>query len=178
MLQKMKRNYTRESYLRGINELRRAVPNIAISTDIIVGFPGETEEDFQATLSLVKEVGFDSAYCFKYSPRPGTASAEWEDTVSDEEKERRVNELLALTDNQGAKNAQALIGSTHDVLIEQDKGEGLVRGKTGGAWRVRLTDPSLKLGDMVRVKITGTHSRELHGTLCHCERSEAICLCK
>lgn len=164
-LQKMKRNYTREGYLRGVGMLRQSIPDITITTDIIVGFPGETEPDFQDTLSLVKDVGFDSAYCFKYSPRPGTASAEVPETISEDEKERRVNELLALTDNQGAEKAKSLIGSVQEVLIEQDKGEGLVRGKTSGAWRVRIQDASLKMGDTVQVKITGTHSRELHGTV-------------
>lgn len=165
MLKKMKRNYTREIYMRGIDRLRKAIPEVAISTDIIVGFPGETDQDFKETLSLVKEANFDSAYCFKYSPRPGTASAEWEDDVSPELKESRVNELLLLTDGQGTQKASALIGSVQEILIEVDKGNNVFRGKTRGAWRARLTSDQVKVGDTVKARITGTHSRELHAEL-------------
>ena len=165
MLKKMKRNYTRASYLQGINLLRDAIPTIALSTDLIVGFPGETDDDFQATLSLVEEAGFDSAYCFKYSPRPGTASAEWEDDVPEEVKEQRVNQLLELVDSKGTHKVKSLIGTTQEVLIENDKGEGLFRGKTRTAWRVRIKNDSLKVGQLVPALITGTHSRELHGEL-------------
>jgi tRNA-2-methylthio-N6-dimethylallyladenosine synthase len=162
VLKRMKRNYTRESYMTGIKKLREAIPNIVITTDIIVGFPGETEEDFQETLTLVKEANFDSAYCFKYSPRPGTASAEWGDDVSDSIKESRVNLLLEGTEAQGRAKAQQLIGTHQEVLIEEDKGNGWVRGKTRGAWRVRLKDSGLRPGDTVTARITETHSRELH----------------
>ncbi len=165
MLRKMKRNYTREIYMKGIAALRRAIPNIAISTDIIVGFPGEKDSDYQQTLSLVKEANFDSAYCFKYSPRPGTLSAEWNDDVPEPVKEERVNELLALTDAQGTAKAAALIGTEQEVLLEQEKGNAVMRGKTRGAWRVRVKSDSLKLGETINVKITGTHSRELHAEL-------------
>ncbi len=165
MLKKMKRNYTRASYMDGIKRLREAIPTIAISTDLIVGFPGESDDDFKATLSLVEEAGFDSAYCFKYSPRPGTASAEWEDDVPEEIKEQRVNQLLELVDGKGTQKVKSLIGTTQEVLIEDDKGEGLFRGKTRTAWRVRIKNESLKIGQMVPALITGTHSRELHGEL-------------
>jgi tRNA-2-methylthio-N6-dimethylallyladenosine synthase len=165
MLRKMKRNYTRESYLAGIRALREAIPSIAITTDIIVGFPGEKDVDFEQTLSLVKEAQFDSAYCFKYSPRPGTASAEWEDDIPDTIKESRVNQLLSLTDNQGTEKAKAFIGTSQEILLEEDKGDGLLRGKTRGAWRVRISDPSLRVGQLIQGRITNTHSRELHAEL-------------
>lgn len=165
ILHRMKRNYTKESYLTNVHRLKQAIPNIALTTDLIVGFPGETLEDFEATLKLVEEANFDSAYCFQYSPRPGTASAEWADDVLPEEKERRVNRLLELVDAKGAEKVKSLVGTMQDVLIEDDKGDDLFRGKTRTAWRVRLRHPSLKVGDLVQVKITGTHSRELHGEL-------------
>lgn len=170
MLKKMKRNYTRAVYVRGLAKLRQAIPNIAISTDIIVGFPGETENDYNETLSLVEEAGFDSAYCFKYSPRPGTASAAWVDDVPEPLKEERVNRLLEITEAQGQKKAAALIGSTQEILIEDDKGEGVFRGKTRGAWRARLrqtaaTPGTLRLGTLIKARITDTHSRELHAEL-------------
>ncbi|MFN0117000.1 MAG: tRNA (N6-isopentenyl adenosine(37)-C2)-methylthiotransferase MiaB [Elusimicrobiota bacterium] len=163
-LKKMKRNYTRSSYMKGVLALRKAIPNIVISSDIIVGFPGETIADFEETLSVVKEAGFDSAYCFKYSPRPGTESADkFPDDVPNEEKERRVNLLLELTDSQGQANAKKLIGSVQEVLIEEDKGDGVFRGKTRGAWRMRIKNPTLKPGDIVQAKVIDTYSRELHG---------------
>jgi tRNA-2-methylthio-N6-dimethylallyladenosine synthase len=165
LLKKMKRNYTRESYLKNVEALRRAIPDISITTDIIVGFPGETEQDFADTLSLVKEARFDSAYCFKYSPRKGTESAAWDDDIPDAVKEARVNTLLELTDAQGTAKAASMVGSIQEVLIEQDKGGGLVRGKTRGGWRVRLQDTSLQIGRTVEARITATHSRELHGEL-------------
>jgi tRNA-2-methylthio-N6-dimethylallyladenosine synthase len=165
LLSRMKRNYTRESYLDGIKRLRAAIPNISITTDIIVGFPGETEEDFTATKELVLEAGFDSAYCFKYSPRPGTVSFEMPDDVPELVKEARVNELLLLTDNQGREQAEKLIGSVQEILLEDDKGDGLFRGKTRSSWRARLQSPSLKLGQLVKARITSTHSRELHAEL-------------
>jgi tRNA-2-methylthio-N6-dimethylallyladenosine synthase len=163
LLQRMRRNYTREMYLDGVRKLRKAIPSISITTDIIVGFPTETEDDYQATLSLVEEADFDSAYCFQYSPRPGTAAAAMPDDVPDTIKEERVNRLLALTDGNGTRKAQSFIGSEQTVLIEDDKGDGVFRGKTRNAWRMRIKNPNLKIGDLVRVRVSSTHSRELHG---------------
>lgn len=165
VLKRMKRNYSRESYMEGIRRLREKIPGIAISTDLIVGFPGETAADFEATLSLVEEADFDSAYCFKYSPRPGTVSAAWDDDVPDEKKEARVNRLLEIVDGKGAEKVKKLVGTVQEVLVEDDKGGGMVRGKTRTAWRVRIKNSSLKPGDLVQARITGTHSRELHGEL-------------
>jgi tRNA-2-methylthio-N6-dimethylallyladenosine synthase len=159
----MRRNYTREMYLDGVKRLRAAIPSISITTDIIVGFPTETEDDYNATLSLVNEADFDSAYCFQYSPRPGTASAALPDDVPAAVKEARVNKLLALTDGNGTRKAQAFIGSEQMVLIEDDKGGGVFRGKTRNAWRMRIKNENLKVGDIVRVRVSSTHSRELHG---------------
>lgn len=163
MLKAMKRNYTREGYLAGVEKLRKKIPNIAITTDIIVGFPGETQEDFELTKSLVEAAQFDSAYCFKYSPRPGTVSYELSDDVDQDIKEARVNELLSLTDLQGIEKVKKLVGTVQEVLVEEDKGNGLFRGKTRGAWKVRFQGDGLKLGDIVKLKMASHHSRELHG---------------
>jgi tRNA-2-methylthio-N6-dimethylallyladenosine synthase len=170
ILKRMKRNYTRESYLSGLRALREAIPSVAITTDIIVGFPGETKEDYLETLSLIQEADFDSAYCFKYSPRPGTESAQWEDDVPQETKEERINHLLDLTEAQGRLKARNLIGTTQEVLIEEDKGNNLFRGKTRGAWRIRIENPTLQPGQTVWAKVTNTHSRELHGELLEAPR--------
>lgn len=165
LLGAMKRNYTRDGYLRGIENIRKAIPHISITTDIIVGFPGESQKDFEDTLSLIDEARFDSAYCFKYSPRPGTVSAQMEDDVSLEEKEKRLNILLEKTERLGAEKAKALVGTAQEALIEDDKGEGIFRGKTRQSWRVRIKNPALKLGQLVKIRITNHHSRELHADL-------------
>jgi len=165
MLKKMRRNYTRASYLEGLKRLRAAVPGIAITTDLIAGFPGETDADHQATLSLIKEAGFASAYCFKYSPRPGTPAAAMIDDVPQAVKEARVNELLELSDNQGRDHAAALIGTEQEVLVEENKGELGWRGKTRGAWQIRLPAEGVTLGQTVRARVTSAYSRELRGEL-------------
>lgn len=165
MLKRMRRTYTRELYLAGVEKLRRAIPDISITTDIIAGFPGETQEDHDATLDLIRQADFDSAYCFKYSPRPGTVSAEYLDDIPTEVKEARVNELLALTDAQGTRKANGLIGTVQEVLLEEDKGNGILRGKTRQGSRLRLSGEGLFVGQMVQARVTATHSRELHGEL-------------
>ncbi len=163
ILKAMKRSYTRDSFLASLRRLRELIPSIVISTDLIAGYPGETEDDFRETMSLIEEADFDSAYCFGYSPRPGTASAQEADDVPTHVKQDRLNALLDLTNKKGTEKARALLHSVQEVLIEDDKGEGLFRGKTRGAWRARIKNQHLKCGQIVKVKITGTHSRELHG---------------
>ena len=165
LLRKMRRNYTRASYLDGLKRLREAIPGIAVTTDLIAGFPGETDADHAATLSLIREANFDSAYCFKYSPRPGTPAAAMIDDVPQAVKEKRVNELLELSDAQGRDHAAALIGSEQEVLVEEDKGELGWRGKTRGAWQIRLPAEGVRLGQTVRAKVTSAYSRELRGEL-------------
>jgi tRNA-2-methylthio-N6-dimethylallyladenosine synthase len=163
MLSAMKRNYTRESYLNAVSLLREKIPGISITTDFIVGFPGETEADYELTKTLAVEAQFDAAYCFKYSPRPGTPAHAMKDDVPTEIKESRVTNLLDTLERQGIARVKSFVGTTQEVLIEDNKGGGLFRGKTRHGYRVRLTDATLKLGDLVQVKVTGHHSRELHG---------------
>jgi len=166
VLKKMRRNYTRKSYLEGVRDLRKAIPGISITTDLIVGFPGETEKDFKETLSLVNEVGFDSAYCFKYSPRPGTKSAtDYPDDVSKEVKEDRLARLLEMSELLGKNRAQEMVGTTQEVLVEEDKGDGVVRGSTRNAWKIKIRSAHLKPGHVIHAKVTDHHSRELHGNL-------------
>jgi len=163
VLKRMKRTYTRQSYLQGISELKKRIPKIALTTDVIVGFPGETEGDFAETLTLMEEVGFDNAYCFKYSPRPGTLSGSWEDDILTEVKEERLGRLLNVVESFGQIKAKAFIGSEQEVLIEEELSPGVFRGKTRGAWKVRFHEANLTPGDIITAHITGTHSRELHG---------------
>ena len=118
MLKAMARNYTREQYFTLVEKMRRAMPGMALSTDIIVGFPGETEEDFAETLDLLDEVQYDSLFSFKYSPRPNTSALELSDHVPEEEKQRR---LVIVQEKQRAiqirRNAE-LIGGIQEVLVE------------------------------------------------------------
>ncbi len=118
VLARMRRGYTREGYLAAVGRLRRAVPDLALTTDVIVGFPGESEADFQATRTLMEEARFDNAFIFKYSPRPGTLSATWEDDVPEAEKARRNQILLGDQDVRGARLNQALVGTVQRVLVE------------------------------------------------------------
>jgi tRNA-2-methylthio-N6-dimethylallyladenosine synthase len=114
----MNRGYTKEHYLELVRSLREIVPGVAISTDIIVGFPGETEEDFQDTYNLMKEIEFDSAFIFKYSPRPKTPAAVFEDDVPIDLKRKRNQCLLKLQDSISLKKNKSLIGNVLEVLVE------------------------------------------------------------
>ena len=118
VLSRMNRHYTREKYLELVHKLRKAVPDITISTDIIVGFPGETDEDFRETLSLVREVEYDSAFTFLYSVRKGTPAAEYEDQIPEEIKHRRFDSLVDAV-NEGSARRNALYkGRVEKVLVE------------------------------------------------------------
>ena len=118
LLKAMHRGYTRERYLGIIEKLRRAKPDIGITTDLIVGFPGETEEDFEQTLSLVPEAGFDNAFIFKYSPRKDTPAATMPDQLPDEVKEERNQRLLELMNEQGSRHYHKLVGQRRQILVE------------------------------------------------------------
>lgn len=132
VLERMQRGYTVEQYRDLVARLRRAVPQLALSTDIIVGFPGESEADFQATYELMQEVRYDSAFMFKYSARTHTKAAGWEDDVADEEKGRRLQAIIALQESQSAAINRDLIGSVQEVLVEGParRGDGWGVGKT------------------------------------------------
>lgn len=118
ILKMMNRGYTREQYLDLVAKVREYVPNAAITTDIIVGFPGETEEDFEQTLDLVKQVGFDAAYTFIYSKRSGTPAAKMEEQVPLDVKKARLNRLMAVQNEQSLKRNQEMIGKTFEVMAE------------------------------------------------------------
>ena len=118
LLKAMHRGYTRERYLGIIEKLRRAKPDIGITTDLIVGFPGETEEDFEQTLSLVPEAGFDNAFIFKYSPRKDTPAATMPDQLPDAVKEERNQRLLELMNEQGGRHYHKLVGQRRQILVE------------------------------------------------------------
>jgi len=118
ILRAMRRGYTAHAYLKKIEQLRRDVPDISLSTDIIVGFPGETDQDFDATIRLMRDVGYDNAYVFKYSPRPGTDAAARDDDVPHDVKEHRNQTLLALQQDMLQRKQRSLLGTTTELLIE------------------------------------------------------------
>ena len=118
ILKMMNRGYTREQYLDLVKMIRSYVPDAAVTTDIIVGFPGETEEDFEETLSLVKEVGFDAAYTFIYSKRSGTPAAKMEGQVPLDVKKARLNRLMAVQNENSLKRNEEMVGKTYEVLAE------------------------------------------------------------
>lgn len=168
ILKKMRRGYTAEDYLAAVRRLRQSVPTLALTTDVIVGFPGETEEDFEATRKLMAEARFDNAFIFKYSPREGTPAAEWEDDVSDAEKLRRNHVLLADQDILGEALNRACIGTTVEVLVEgpslRNKERWAGRSSTN---KITIFDPrdEVKVGDIVSVQIERVGAQTLYGTL-------------
>jgi tRNA-2-methylthio-N6-dimethylallyladenosine synthase len=156
-LKRMLRRYDRERYVDVVAALRAAVPGIALSTDIIVGFPGETEEEFQETLSLVEQVRFDDAYTFKYSVREGTPAARIRDHVAEEIKTERIGRLIALVRHVAKQKNVGLIGTTHEVLVEGPaKRGGLLQARTRTNKIAMLDGPPEWIGTYRRVRFTGT----------------------
>ena len=168
ILKAMNRQYTAESYRAKVAELRAAIPDLTFSTDVIVGFPGEEESDFELTRALMNEVGFEQAFIFKYSPRPGAKSAALADTVSEEEKLRRNNILLDDLQNRIGPKLAALVGSTQEVLCEGVSARNAARwtGRTGTNFVVHFEpDASVRVGDLRQVRITRAGSVSLFGEL-------------
>ena len=168
ILREMRRGYDSARYLAAVRRLREGVPDIAITTDIIVGYPGETEEDFESTRRVMEEAGFDNAFVFKYSPRPGTPSALLEDDVTDEEKRRRDQVLLADQDARGQRCNDRWVGRTVEVLAEGPSLRNPARwsGRTGQN-KIVVFDPApgLRAGDFVRVSVSSARPQTLYGAL-------------
>jgi len=168
VLKQMARGYTREKYLRIIDTIRRYMPDAAISADAIVGFPGETEEQFENTLRLVETVGFDQLNTAAYSPRPGTPAALWENQLSDEVKSDRLQRLNHLVATKAAERSQRYQNRIEDVLVEDQnpKNPAQVMGRTRTN---RLTffpgDITTLKGQIVSVKITDVRAFSLTGEM-------------
>ena len=166
MLKNMNRKYTREWYIERIDAIRRIVPDCGLSTDIIAGFCGETEEDHQQTLSLMKYCEYDAAFMFKYSERPGTfASRHFKDDISEEEKVRRLNEIIALQQELSAENNRRCIGKTYEVLVEgiSKRSKEQFYGRTEQNRTVVFDRKDYKIGDFVKVRITNSTAATLLG---------------
>lgn len=167
ILKRMNRHYGRERYLDTVKKLREACPDIAITTDIIVGFPGETEEDFGETLSLVEEVGFDSAFTFIYSPREGTPAASYADQIPESTKHERFDRLKETVDRSSLVRNKALEGKTVKVMVDgtSKKNEGACMGRTEGFKLVNFKGGDALTGKTVDVMITESKTFSLDGKL-------------
>ena len=166
ILEAMNRRHTADDYRRTVERLRRARPDLALSSDFIVGFPGETERDFAATLRLVTEVGYAQAYSFKFSPRPGTPAAALEPQVPDHIKAARLATLQALLDAQQAAFNQASVGRTLPVLLEaKGRKPGQLTGRSPAMQAVHLEAPERLLGRIVETRILAARPNSLSGRL-------------
>ena len=166
ILKLMNRKYTREWYMDRVAAIRRIIPDCGLSTDIFVGYHDETEEDHQLSLSLMREVGYDSAFMFKYSERPGTyASKHLPDNIAEEEKIRRLNELIALQTEISAQQNKKDEGKEFDVLIEgfSKRSREQLCGRTEQNKMVVFNKGNHHIGETVRVRITGSTSATLFG---------------
>lgn len=164
ILKLMGRRYTREEYIELFNKIKEKIKNVSITTDIIVGFPGETEEDFNDTLSIVNECKFDSAFTFIFSPREGTPAANMEDNVSIKEKENRLHRLNELINKYSLEKNKEYVSKNVSVLIEgkSDK-EGILMGYTDTMKLVNVVGSESDIGKIVNVKITDAKTWSLNG---------------
>ncbi|HCL4547201.1 tRNA (N6-isopentenyl adenosine(37)-C2)-methylthiotransferase MiaB [Clostridium botulinum] len=165
ILKKMNRHYDREKYLDVVSKIKKLIPNVALSTDIIVGFPGETEKDFEETLSLVKEVEYDSAFTFLYSIRKGTPAAKFEDQVLEDVKHKRFNRLVEVLNEISAKKNKAYEGKIEEVLVEgtSKNDENKLMGRTRTGKLVNFIGDKDSIGELVNVKIIKANSFSLTG---------------
>jgi tRNA-2-methylthio-N6-dimethylallyladenosine synthase len=165
ILKRMRRTYDRARYLRLVEKLRAAIPDLALGTDIIVGFPGETEDDFRETLEVVEEVGYESAFTFIYSPRRGTEAAEMPDQVPDEAKHERLERLVEVVQRVAHARNQDRIGRTEEVLVEGPSrtDPALLRGRTRRNTTVNFAGTA-SAGELVDVAIEAATSTTLAGT--------------
>ena len=155
ILKEMNRRYDKEKYLGLVEKIRKAIPDISLTTDIIVGFPGETEEDFLDTLDVVNRCGFDTAFTFKYSRRTGTPAAKMPDQIPDDIVAERFNRLLALVQEKGRIASARFLGETREVLVEEKNREsGILTGRTEHNLLVHFPGPEELIGSYVQVKLT------------------------
>jgi tRNA-2-methylthio-N6-dimethylallyladenosine synthase len=164
VLKAMRRTYSRERYVRLVQELRGAVPDLALTTDVIVGFPGETEEDFRETLEVVEEIGYDGAFTFVYSPRGGTEAASMEEQVPDEVKHERIERLVDVVQRVAHSRNQGRVGRSEEVLVEgaSRTDPSLRRGRTRRNTTVNFVGDAAA-GDLVHVQIESATSQTLRG---------------
>jgi len=177
-LRAMRRRYTREAYLEKIDLVRARLPHVAITTDVIVGFPGETEADFEETLSLLALVRYDALYSFRFSPRPGTLAASLPDDVPLAEKQRRLAAVQALQAGITRAKLSAMVGRTHEVLVEggSRRGGGQVSGRTRSMVMINFVAPldAPGPGALVPVEVTAAGTHTLEGRLAGAPKTERL----
>ena len=168
ILKRMNRTYTKQEFLNLVKMIRSIIPDCELSTDIIVGFPGETEDEFKETIEVVKASSFNSAFMFKYSSRPGTKASQYSDQISEDEKQARLEELINVQKETTLLRNQRYIGQTVDVLIEKDSKRSELQwsGRTeGNMWVVFDKSNCSSIKDIVKVKINSTHGVTLFGEI-------------
>ena len=165
MLRRMKRLYTVESFEAIVAEMRAAIPEVGITTDLIVGFPGETEEEYEGTLAAVKRIRFDGAFCFAYSPRPGTPAAAYDAPIAPEVKKERLNRLIALQDRITGEINAALVGRVFEVLVEgpSNKNPERMQGFTREGRMMHFEAPMERVGRVASVRAVASHRWGLSG---------------
>ena len=163
----MNRRYTREKYLERVAAIRKKVPDISLTTDLIVGYPGETEEEFEDTCSLVREVGYDSAFTFIYSPRVGTRAADMPDQIPEDVSSRRIQKLIAIQKEITHARYAAYVGQVHSVLVDEasKRDEHQMAGKNEYNITVNFPGTPELIGQIVRVKITSAGESTLRGEM-------------
>lgn len=169
ILRKMNRRYTLEQYLEKVEMLRELVPHVSLGTDIIVGFPTETREEFEVTKEVLKQIRYSVAFIFAYSARQGTPAYRWKDDVPEEEKQRRLHELLEIYQEICQEDMQELIGQTLEVLVEsRNRDEVRLKGRTRCWKKVVFSGEDHLIGTLQQVKITGYNHQTLLGELGDC----------
>ena len=166
ILKAMNRSHSVQSYLTILEQMRAVRPDVALSGDFIVGFPGETDQDFEETLQIVRDAQYSQAFSFKYSPRPGTPAAGMDDQIAPEVMDERLQRLQALLNEQQYAFNQQTVGRTTDILLErQGKLDGQLIGKTPWLQSLHIVSPDLKIGDLVEVEVTRAGPNSLTGEI-------------
>ena len=165
VLKRMNRGYTRDQYIERVRALRAAVPDIGITTDFIVGFPGETEEQFMESVSLVGEIGYDAAFTFIYSPRVGTAAAKLREQIPTEVSTERIKRLIRAVETGTETIHKELVGSTEEVLVEglSKRAKTMVSGKGRRNITVTFAGDQRDIGKLIKVRITSAAVNTLRG---------------
>lgn len=167
VLKAMNRKYTKEQYLNLVDKMKSKIPNLALSTDIIVGFPGETEEDFEDTLDVVKKVNFEQVYMFIYSRRVGTPGDKMTNQIPEEIKHKRFDRLKALFESQIEQNNQKYIGTVQKVLVEGESknNKNMLTGRTDSNKVVIFEGPKELIDKVIELKIVSEHMWYLKGEI-------------
>lgn len=165
ILKRMNRNYTVEHYENTIKKIRELIPNVSLTSDIIVGFPGETEKDFNDTYELVKRIKYNGLFVFMYSPRKGTPAADMPNQVSDDDKHKRVNTLLALEKEISKEISRNMVGQTENCIVDSKIDESTYVVKTDSGKTIVVKNAKLNLQDFINVKIISIENNQLYGQI-------------